>query len=313
MNQILSVDSSSNKKEKKQRKSNGPVEIKTVLKFFAIALLIFGIFTISSGTYAIYKENEKRENTITKPTIVEENKDENTVLLKIMHDKAIQKVEYYWNDEEAETISGNGRKYIEQEITIPDGVNTLYVKATDVEGQEISYSKEYEKEEVIKLEVIDGKLRITADNETEISYLTYRWNDNDETRIDVNSVEVDTQIDIPKGQNSLIVVLVDVNNETITKEQEIKGVNKPTVEVTLDDSQEHFVIKAVDENALDRIAFRITNSKYPDGKTYKVTAKNGEKELEVEIELETGENKIDVVTYNADGVDSELVTKKITK
>ena len=182
MNQILSTTNTSNGK-----KNRGPAEISTVVKFFVISLIIFGIFMIGTGSYAIYKNMDEKNNIPTKPTITQEQKDEKTVVLKVTHDKAIAQIEYSWNEDEPETITGNGRKYIEQEITIPGGTNTLHVKATDVNGQEISTNQTYETEDLIKMEIQNGKVKVTAELENEISYMTYRWDEEEDKRQDINS------------------------------------------------------------------------------------------------------------------------------
>lgn len=303
MNQILAT---SNARPSKGRK--GPASIESVVKFFVVALIIFGIFMIGSGSYAIYKDNEQKKAKPTKPVIIEEKKSEESILLKITHDKAIDTVEYNWNEDEAQVITGNGRKYIEQEITIPGGINTLYVKATDINGQEISYEKQYEAEEVIFFEVVNGKLKIIAETDTKISYLTYRWDEEDEETIEINDTTIEQEIEIPKGQHTLTVVLVDVNNKTTTKKQEVKGVLKPTVEVTLDESGENFVITATDETELDKVTFIINED---ENKKYMVRAE-GKKELTFNFPLEPGENKIIVTAYNIDGA-TDVYKAKVVK
>ena len=107
MNQILATTNVNSRKRKGE-----PARIETVVMFFVIALIIFGVFMIGTGSYAIYRENAERVAQPTKPVIEEERKTESTILLKITHDKAIDRIEYAWNEDELETISGNGRKYI---------------------------------------------------------------------------------------------------------------------------------------------------------------------------------------------------------
>ena len=53
MNQILSVEQPVEKKRK--TKNSGPIEIEKIVRFFAIAMIIFGIVIISSASYAMYK------------------------------------------------------------------------------------------------------------------------------------------------------------------------------------------------------------------------------------------------------------------
>lgn len=312
MNQILATDTN----KKKANKSRGPKDIKSVSKFFAIVIMIFGTFLIASSSYGLYKSGEEKEEKQTKPTIIIDTKAEDKLLLRIMHDKEIQKVGYYWNEEEPEIIEGKGRTYIEQEITIPGGENILHITAVDIQGQENHYDKPYETKDIINLEVAQGsgKLKITAENENEIKYMTYRWGEEDEVKIDINKKEINTEIDIPKGQNTLTIVLVDINNKTITKKQEIKGVLKPTIEVSVDNVNDpkNFVIKATDENEIEKVEFTITNSELTN-KGFRVRAKEeGQKVIEFTYPLTKGENRISITAYNTDDVASETLKRKAT-
>lgn len=297
MNQILATSNTNTKKK------GGPADIKTVVRVFAIIMIIFGICMIGTGSYAIYKDSESKTE-ITKPVITESLKDDTTVLLTVTHDKAIDKIEYRWNDGEVQTITGNGRKYIEQEIEIPGGTNTLNVTAIDVDGQEIYTDKEYTTEEVINLSVSGSKLKIQAENETEISYMTYRWDEEEEQRIDINSTTVDQEIDIPMGEHDLTVILVDVNNETITKEQKVKGVTKPTITVELDETKENYIITITDDTGLEKVDFLIR------GEEKTVTVEDGKTELKYKLGLKEGnDNVLEITAYNVDGIASD--TKKV--
>lgn len=296
MNQILATTNTNSK-------NKGPVRIESVVMFFVIALITFGVFMIGTGSYAIYRENVERATQPTKPEIEEERKSEDTILLKIRHDKAIDRIEYAWNEEEVQVITGNGRKYIEQEITIPGGINTLFVRVVDINGQEISSEKSYETEDIISFDVVGSKLKISAENQTEIAYLTYRWDEEQEQRVDINNTKVEQEVDIPKGQHTLTVVLVDINNKTITKQQEVKGITKPTITLAVDDvnNPQNFVIKASDEVELDAVTFIINED---ENKKFIVRAE-GKKELEFTFPLEQGENRIIVTAYNIDGATDE--------
>lgn len=302
MNQILATSNETSKK-----KNKGPVKITSVARFFAISLIIFGIFLIGTGSYAIYQENEAKNNIPTKPTISEEKKDEKTVLLKVTHDKAIDKIEYSWNDDDVETITGNGRKYIEQEITIPGGENTLHVTAIDVNGQENSYDQIYETEDIIKIEINGSKAKVTAENETEISFMTYRWDDGETQKIDINSTTVDQEIDVPKGEHTLSISLVDVNNETITKEQKIKGVTQPTISVNKDETGENLLVDIVDETGLDKVEFIVN------GETKTQEAEEGQTDMKLQMAIPEGEINLKIIAYNIDGIASETFEETITR
>ena len=300
MNQILATSNPTSKKTKTKR-SGGPADIKTIVRVFAIAMLVFGVFMIGTGSYAIYRDSEANNSEITKPVITEKlNEDSTAVILTVTHDKAIDRIEYSWNENEVQTITGNGRKYIEQEIEIPGGTNKLNVRAIDTQGQEISTQREFTAEEIINLAVSGSKLKITAENETEIAYMTYRWDDEEEQRIDINATTVDQEIDIPMGEHNLTVILVDVNNETITKEQKVKGVTKPTIDIQTDDAGEYYLITITDETGLERVELNIR------GEERTITVENGETELKYKLRLNEGdENRLEITAYNVDGIASD--------
>ena len=296
MNQILATSNSSSKNRQ-------PAKIETVIMFFVIALIVFGIFMVGTGSYAIYKENADKLLKPTKPQIEEERKSEDSILLRVRHDKAIDTIEYGWNENELETIDHNGRKYIEQEIKIPGGINTLFVRVVDINGQEISSQKQYETEDIIKCEIVGSKLKISAETEQEITYMTYRWDEGEEQKIDINNTKVEQEIDVPKGEHNITIVLVDVNNNSITKETKVKGVLKPTIKLAVDDvnNPQKFVIKVSDEDEIDAITFIINED---ENKKYIIRGE-GRKEIEFTFDLEEGENRIIVTAYNKDGVTEE--------
>ena len=299
MNQILATSEATSKK-----KRSGPADIKTVVKVFAIVMIIFGVFMIGTGSYAIYKDNESKNSEVTKPTITETQKDEKTVLVSVAHDKAIDRIEYKWNDGEVQTVTGNGRRNIEIEVEIPGGTNTLNVRAVDINGQEISTDIDYTAEDIINLAVSGSKLKITAENETEISYMTYRWDDEEEQRIDINSTTVDQEIDIPMGEHNLTVILVDVNNETITKEQKVKGVTKPVIEIGADEAKENYLVTITDETGLDRVEVTLR------GESKTVTVEDNATEVKYRFPLiENDENILEITAYNVDGIASD--TRKV--
>ena len=147
LNQILDVDDNRGKKEKvkkskapKMPRSSGPVEIQSIVKFFAIAILIFGIGIIGTGSYSMYKD-ATQEVAKTKPVIYVEQTGEKDILLKVTHDKELASITYDWNEEGATEVPTNNQKEVEVSITIPTGTNTLKVHASDINGQEIEYEK----------------------------------------------------------------------------------------------------------------------------------------------------------------------------
>ncbi len=303
MNQILSTSMPMDNKKKKEKKVNtNPVAIKSILKFFAIAMLIFGIFTIGTGAYAVFKNQSEQQEQNLEPSISIEDKDEETILLKVVHKKNIAKLEYRWNDEESTVVNGNNGKYIEKQIKVPSGKNTLHVLVVDEDGKEIPYEKQYERESKINFEVSGNKIKIIYEGD---KIVTYRWDEEEEKTIQINDTKIDQEIDAIKGLHTLTVIVVDEDNNTDTKVQKINGVSKPKITVAVDDAKQHFVIKASDDEKITTIVFRLNQD---DNQYYTLNIADmnyNDIQYVLPMELQSGENTIEVTIKNASGVTEE--------
>lgn len=313
MNQILSTSMPMDNKRK--NRSGQPIAIGSILKFFGIAIIVFGVFLIGIGAYTIYKNQSYQQEQNLEPTISIENRTNNVIMLKITHKKNIDRVEYNWNDEEKIVINGNNGKYLEKEITIPSGTNTLHVLVVDEDGNEMTYEKQYEIESNINIEVSGNKIRITYEGDTIISYMTYRWDEEDEETVEINDTSIDQEIEAIKGLHTLTVVVVDENNNTDTKQQKINGVSKPKITIGIDEQQEHFVIQTSDEEKLSKIEFRLDQD---DNQKYVLNLEEKDlKELQYvlpdDLKLKTGENTIEVTVYNSNGVSEETGIVRFVK
>lgn len=315
MNQILSTSMPMDSKKKQKQKNGQPIALGSIIKFFGIAILIFGIFLVGVGVFSMTQNPAQQKEENVEPTISIENKTENTILLKIIHQKNIDRVEYGWNDEEMTVLYGNNGKYLDEEINIPSGNNTLHVLVVDVDGNEATYDKQYERESNINIEVSGNKIKITYSGDTMISYMTYRWDEEDEKRVEIQDKNIEEEIDALRGLHTLTVVVVDENNNTDTKQQKINGVAKPKVEVTVDEQKEHFVIKASDEDKISKFSFRLNQD---ESQEYEMDLKDKDfKEIEYilpdSLKLQPGENIIEVTVYNSNGVSTETGIIKFVK
>ena len=313
MNQILSTSMPVDNKKQKNRNGN-PASTNSILKFFAIAMLIFGVLIICLGVFVIVRKQGEQKQENLQPTISIENKTDSVILLKVIYGKNIARLEYYWNDEDATIVNGNNGKYIEKEIQIPSGTNTLHVLVVDEDGNEIPYEKQYERESGIKFEVSGNKIKITDESDTKISYMTYRWDDEEEKTIQINDTKIEQEIDAIKGLHTLTVIVVDEDNNTDTKVQKINGVSKPKVSVLVDDAKEHFIIKASDDEKLSKIEFRINQDEEQEYELNLDSLNYKEFEYVVKImELKQGENLIEVTVTNSDGVKEETGVVRVNK
>ncbi len=309
MNQILATKTD-NKKRKKPRMPGKSVssDIAKVTKVFAIGLIIFGGCVIGTGSYALYKEKETTNKTtineMSKPVISVEaiEGDESTILLKTTSNIGIETVVYQWNDGKKTTLTGNGGKYLEQKVQIPSGSNVLNITVVDSQNQESTYSKKYELNSNIKLEAIgNGKIKIEYAGETEISYLTYRWDDQDENKIDINSKTINQEIDTLNGKHTLTIIVVDVNNHTETKVQQTNGVSIPTIDIRFNEDKTSYIINVKDDVELKEVIITLDED---DSKKY--GQKINGKEFQFEIALKEGsDNKMKVQVTNSDDQTAE--------
>ncbi len=310
MNQILSTDmpNDNNKNRNKVKTRNSrPANIKSILKFFGISILVFGILMVGSGVYSIVKNQIETKEKNLEPTISIENKTDTIILLKVMHQKTISKVEYWWNNGQKVIVNGNNGQYIDKEITVPTGKNTLHVLVQDIDGKEITYDKEYEIQSNINIQVIENRIKITCESDTLISYMTYRWDDGEEIKVDINDTTIGEEIDVIRGLHELTIIVVDENNNTDTKVQKINGVSKPKISIGVDNEEKHFVIKLSDEDKLLKFEFILNDE---DNQIYQLNLEEMDlKELEYilpdGLDLKQGENKIKVKVYNSNGVTEE--------
>ncbi len=308
MNQILSVDNSSKIKPKKQKNPNnyernsGPIEINKIVKFFSIAILIFGIFIIGTGSYSMYKEMSSGQSK-PKPVIYVESIEETKILLRVTHESPLSKVTYQWNEEEPIEIPTNGKNSVEQQIDVPEGTNALAIYAVDKNGQEIEYRKVYTIDKTININVEpDGnQLKIILDGRSKITYMTYRWDEEEETRIDINDMQTEQTIEIPIGLHTLTVIAVDENNKTETFEKEVNGVKKPKLDISLDE-EGNFLLKASDEKGIKKVEFIVDEQNKYLIDLEKILPVEQRKEFEYRFETHEGENKLELIVYNEDDI-----------
>ena len=307
MNQILSTSVPTGGKKHKRRNSSGPADVKTVLKVFSIILLVFAIFMIGNASYSMYKNYQEKSNIQTNPTITVETTDDDTVVfLKVVSEANIDTITYRWNDEQETTIRGNGRKYVEERINIPTGSNILNINVTDINGGENTYTNTYELESKINIEALEsGNIRITYEGEEQVAYMTYRWDEEDETRVDINNTSIDQEIEAKRGDHTLTVVVVDVNNKTEKKEKKTRVVSKPVINISVNEDQTRYVINLTDESELQEVVVTLN-----DDENQKFGQKLSGQEFQFEMPINEGsDNMMEVVVTNSEGVEATARVK----
>ena len=207
-------------------------------------------------------------------------------------------------------LQGKGRTELEEFIDMPLGNNTLILKVIDIEGKTVSYSQMYElvDGDVIKPEIellVEGsKVKIVAKDETELDYIIYYWNEEDETRVDAredSSKQIEEKIEILKGENTLTIIAVDKAGNEEIKEQTYKGAKKPKIELSRTGNE--LIIKVTDEEGIQKIEYTL-NGTYYSTDPQNTGASLNMKEVEMKQPLIQGENKITIKAYNISGLET---------
>lgn len=312
MNQILITE----KKKKSKKAPRGPIEVKGIVRFFAVFIMIFGIILASEGSYALYKEiDESRPENIPDLTIT---RDGDVLLLQVDHNTEISKINYRWNDGEVNSIP-EGTTYAEEEILLPDGNNVLNITVIDMKNREYQFIKEYNLEGVditkpniyvTQTEEGTANISISATDETEIIQMTYKINDDQEVVIEATEEgqkEIKKDITLPEGQSTLTVVAKDATGNTTTYEKQIIASSKPTIEIV---SKEGNVItlKIADKYGLKDVVVNL-NGKVYESKDIDKNPNLNKNEIYVPLELQSGNNVLSIQVINVNGLEGTAATQ----
>ena len=314
MNQILSMGSNlndNNNYNKKKRNNsykeyNDKANINSILKFFAILIILFGLTLIGSSTYGIINSTPKQKDNINVTT-------ENIGIeatIKVSAGKPIKSLKYKWGQGEEKIIQGNGTIQLETTVEIPDGNNILNIVVIDYYGNETQYQKQYINERndktkpTIDIPTVKGNmLNIVAKDDNEIAYITYKWNSEQETRIDMDIAQTDkkqlqTNVEVRKGENTLTIVAVDKEGNKETRTEKIKGASKPTFTVTTEGN--NIVINAKDDEGISKISITVDGVTTDTGDT-----PINQKEITAKQELKPGTHTITITVTNMSGLSEE--------
>lgn len=309
MNQILSMNQNNpnfgnnyNNMNNWNNGNNGKLDNKVVKRIFGILLIIFGlVMVIVGGMGTINALSAPKGPAINYPIVTPTQSENNILTLEIENNVAIDTIIYAWNDGRKSEISGEGNLKITRDIPIPEGENTLYLTIIDVNGKTTEMSKVFFAEKLddktppdLDVVVNGSKINITAKSvsETKLSYLTYRWNNDEEIRIEATGDQksIETTIDVLNGTNTLTIEAVNEKGITKTQENEYIGVKKPVIEVKKDDTGEYLLVKITHEQAVKSAEITLN------GKNVVLTPDHfGKPEVSTRIKLKEKTNTLKIV------------------
>lgn len=315
MNQILVMENQ-NYKDKKSNlsKNNNKNDMKKIIMFFGVVVLIFGIAISGIYGYKLYNNKNKRPIIVSAPQLSLEE-DEKNVKIIAKSDIGITKVTYVWNDgeEETENFDGNGTSTYDKSLKIPNGQNTLKVIVIDSNGKESKTDKTFFKGIVSKKPTIkvikkqkegeSDKLCIRAEDEKAMKSLSYKWNDEDPIEILAKTDKdkfIETTIESKSGQNELTIRAVNSEGaiETDNRTVEQHPIYKPKIDVSIDENK--IYMKINHNKGFKKIEFSINGHRYIYDDTY-YKYDSTKKEIEYKCDLIEGVNKVIIIATSVEG------------
>lgn len=294
MNQILYTS---------ENRTKGPLPIKTVVRFFAIAIIVLGIIFIGQSAYSMFTSNTPEDSGIaTTNPVIEFAKDGNNAVVSVSYEKSIALIKYKWNDGEEKIVRGNSEKeVVVSDINIPSGINTLTVTASADDGKSITLDHEYTYEGIsIDLSVINNSdIKIVATDVTGLASLKYRWNNEEEIEVfpdEEGAITIEQLTPIPSGLNTLYIDVVNTSNLTLSKEQEVKGNKRPEISLYIDDADGNLYVTVNDDEGVDNVKQQIN-----DGEIQTFEA-HGEKEFTYKYYVGNEKVIISITATDIDGV-----------
>lgn len=302
MNQILMTE---DKRKSKKNRSTGPLEVRSIVMFFSIAIIVFGVFLIGQGSFAIHRESKGR-NREDLPNLSTERIGDK-IIVKVNSRNKIEKLKYSWNNSE-ETVVPISDIYASEEITLPNENSILKIVLEDVTGRATKYIKECKIEgldmvkPVVKVDNLNdnqGGIKIVATDETEIAYITYKIDDGEEIRINRNENDLKNityVVKIEAGQENLTVKAVDVSGNVETIKQIMDANEVP--ELHMVQLGGVLTVTTKDRDGIKDVTINFNGQEY--------TSKDiNQNELVVPIQLISGVNIVQVKVVNIHNLEKQ--------
>ncbi len=148
----------------------------------------------------------------------------------------------------------------------------------------------------LQVSVSGNFVKIKATDETEMDYITYKWNDEPETKISAyqdDKTTIQESVEVLKGENKLTILAVDKSGNQTQIIRTYQGVTKPVISVVQEGNE--LVIKVTDEDGIDYVYYTLN------GKEYRLRTATTQKELEYRQAMDEGENRISIQAYSING------------
>ena len=145
----------------------------------------------------------------------------------------------------------------------------------------------------VSIEEIEGNAKISAFCKKGISKVTYYWNEEDKTEIPTTGENVEKLIELPRGENTITVLVVDSdgNETTYTKSfSYYTDKEKPIIELSINEESASLKITATDETEIAELTYQWNDDEpktiYPE--------EEGALAIEKNIEIQRGKNTLTI-------------------
>ena len=305
MNQILFTNNNNNNYDK--------VDTKKIIKFFCIALICVAIVIIAIKLYGMYENKKNKENSaMPQIEIIRENDETKEITIKATCEEGIEYLIYTWNNESENRVNLNGSKSFERIIEMPNNtMNNLKVEVVSMQGVSNNKTEIFEKNTgnikptIEGISIVDKKLQIQISDDKGIDYLTYRWENEGEQRIEADENDNKTmkvELDIQRGTYKLFVTVVDIDGNEENLSRLITGVNEPQIKVIKYGGTVN--ISVTHDRGFKQIEFIINDAKYVYNENFSKYDPN-KTTVEFDFPLEEGENKVQVNAYSLERLTDE--------
>ena len=301
MNQIL--DHSGPKKKKGYEKSVNFNDIRKIIKIFSIVILIFGIALIGNGSYGLYKNGKKSKSEVISEPLISVTENDGKLTINVTHDKAIEKVLYNWDDEEATEVKGKGENFLNVEnIGLMEDEHILYVTAIDSNGVQSNFEKSYYSEESNdtikpKIDIITGNpIKVVVTDETALLSVEYSVDNNPVKTIYATETDdkkkIEFEIELESDDSEMTIVAYDTSNNKAIK-SDVKVLKRPKIELAAESDYSKIYVTVTSELGLKKVQYDLN------GQIFAQEFDNPEGQTEFKFYIPTveGENKIKVSAY----------------
>ncbi len=279
MNQILDYTPNGSKRPRGNKNVNSDKIVRILARFLIIfALLLVGIAVYSRVSENAGKKTVTEEETASDAKItMTVDEETNKVKVSVSHDKVIKTFSYSWDSGKARDIDGDGKTEFETELDLSKGTHVLYVRVTDVDGhvskEQETFQSDNGKDIIspnidIEPNIIGGKAVaiITATDETEMDYITYRWNNDEEEKVTVDDIEdndnrkkIVVELEIFEDSNDLTIFAKDKAGNQAQLQKTLNGLLNPTGRIEISEDKSKATVNVKHKNGISKISVRVND------------------------------------------------------